>query len=301
MRFLPLYVLIALLVGGCARETQKTLPPIGQTSTFPTDDLGRAVALKQPARRVVCIGPGATETIFALGAGDKLVGRDQFSNYPKTALKAPVAGDFSGPFPEKVIALRPDLVIVQGETYDAARAKLWEEKIGAPIAVLTASDVEGVAKGIEKIGAWLGAKNEAARIVKGFPAESKVPANNRARAFFEVQRSPLWAAGGSTLIDSVMRKAGVQNIAEIKGYKAYSLEKLITQNPDFYIVAGENSDKARAMKELQNAPTLKNLACIRSGRVVVLHSDWALRPGPRLPLGIRELSDQIASLNQTRK
>ena len=292
-----MWFLFALLLGGCTSEEQKT--PV--SSAFSKDDLGRVIELKQPARRVVCIGPGATETIFALGAGDKLVGRDQYSNYPKAALKIPVTGDFSGPFPEKAIALRPDLIIVQGETYDAARAKLWEEKIGAPVAVLAASDVEGVAQGIEKIGAWMDAKKEAARLVKEFPAKSKTPDNNRARAFFEVQRSPLWAAGGSTLIDSVLQNAGVQNIAEINGYKAYSLEKLITQNPDFYIVAGENSDRARVLKELQTASALKNLACIRSGRVVVLHSDWVSRPGPRLPLGIRELSDQIAALKQTRK
>jgi iron complex transport system substrate-binding protein len=84
--------------------------------------LGRTITLKSVPQRIVTIGPGATEMIFALGAGSRLVGRDSSSDYPpgqrpRGVQGVPVVGDFSGPFVESTVAARPDLIIVQGETY----------------------------------------------------------------------------------------------------------------------------------------------------------------------------------------
>jgi ABC-type Fe3+-hydroxamate transport system substrate-binding protein len=293
-----------LLIGGCARAPQKTASPRnapaahGTPATpggaaFPADDLGRAVAMKAPAQRVVCIGPGATETIFALGAGAQLVGRDQVSDYPAAALKVPVMGDFTGPFPEKVVAARPDLVIVQGETYDAARAQMWEDKIGAPVAVLAPLTVAQVAENIEKIGAWLGRSAQARRLARPL-LESAVEksAAPLGTAFFEVGRAPLWTAGRGTLIDDVMQRARLTNTARgVQGYKEYSLETLATQNPDFYILAREEPQSVKVLRELRAQPVIGQLPCVRAGRVLVVDADLALRPGPRLAQGIQSLRD----------
>ena len=161
LRFLPVFCFA--LFAGCARDTptSSTPPaPVETTAqTFPKDDLGREVNLKSPAQRVVCIGPGATETIFALDAGAQLVGRDQVSDYPAAALKVPIVGDYTGPFIEKVIAAKPDLVIVQGETYDRARAEIWQQRIGAPVAILVPTSVRKFEQDVVKTSAWLGLKN----------------------------------------------------------------------------------------------------------------------------------------------
>ncbi|HVF11192.1 MAG TPA: ABC transporter substrate-binding protein, partial [Abditibacteriaceae bacterium] len=285
------------LLTGCGRVPEPQQHGLKQVAlnlpSLPRDDLGREIKLSAAPRRIVTIGPGATETIFALGAGERVVGRDSGSDYPPDKVKrVPIVANFTGPFFEKTAAVRPDFIIVQGETYDKTRADLWQQKCGAPVAVLSASKVAEVAQGIEKIGAWLHMHEAAKRMANelmglGLPAY-------QSSAFFEVQRSPLWTAGSGTLIDDVMRQAGFHNVArDIKGYKQYNLESLITRNPEFYIMAQKQPNATRALNELRRKPILKDLQCVRRGFVIVMPADLVLRPGPRLGRGIRMLREEI--------
>jgi ABC-type Fe3+-hydroxamate transport system substrate-binding protein len=269
-------------------------------SRFPKDDLDRSINLKAPAQRVVCIGPGATEAIFALGAGEKLVGRDQISDYPAATKNIPIVGDYVGPSVEKVIALRPDLVIIQGETYDKARVENWQQKTGVPVATLVPLNVEQARRGIEKIAAWLDATEKLAEVTKEFRALPPVKVRGRT-AFYEVQRSPLWTAGKGTLISDEMKVLGLKNVAQhLTSYKAFNIESLLKSDPDFYIVAMEEPDYQKALRELRSTPALKNLSAVRAGRVLVADADYVLRPGPRLPLGIQQMAKEISRLDTPR-
>ena len=268
----------------------------------PRDDLGREVKLTAPAQRIVTIGPGATETIFALGQGSRLVGRDQVSTYPADAVAVAVVGDFNGPIAEKVVAVRPDLIIVQGETYDKARVETWQKQCGAPVAALSPRTVKETAEGMEKIGAWLGASKQAAMLSQ--PLLSKIknapkPAS-KDTAFFEVSRSPLWTPGRGTLINDVMRLAGLTNVADITGYKQYNLETLTAKQPRFYIVAPEAPDKSKVLRELREQPSLRGLKAVQEGRVLIVRADLLTRPGPRLIAGIATL-EQEAKMASAKK
>ena len=304
MRFLRfiIFLFFAGILAGCGRpsETESAAPASTATekSAFPRDDLGREVNLKAPAKRVVCIGPGATETIFALGAGSKLVGRDQISDYPKETSEIPIVGDYTGPFVEKAIAVKPDLVIVQGETYDKSRADNWQSKIGVPVAVLVPMSVHRVAYGIQKLGVWLGIEKESQKLFSKFNSHLVDRGlEGEPKGFFEVQRSPLWTAGKDTLIGSVMGKAGVANLAlGISGYKQYNVESLLNKEPDLFIVAEANPNREKVIRELKSHPVLKKLKCVNEGRVIVLPADWLLRPGPRLLQGIEALKREAAPI-----
>jgi iron complex transport system substrate-binding protein len=272
-------------------------PRISSPRVLARDDLGREIRLAQTPQRVVVIGPGATEILFALGAGKRLIGRDQISTYPKEAQRAPVMGDFSGPFLEATTAAHPDFVIVQGETYDRARADAWQKQIGAPVAVLAATTLSGVADGIRKIASWLEVEGAAQPLLKRFEAVKNTREyaheKNRPSAFFEVGRAPLWASGNNTLIGDVMRAAGVRNAtSDISGYKAYSLETLQTRRIDWYISTAQKTDEAarqNVLVHLRAQPGIRDLECVKKGRVVVLNADEVLRPGPRLLNGIETL------------
>lgn len=281
-----------------APQSPPDVPPrVAPAMAFPKDDLGREVVLKAPAQRVVCIGPGATETIFALGAQSQLVGRDQISDYPAATKTVPIVGDYVGPSVEKVIALRPDLVIIQGETYDKSRVENWQQKIGAPVATLVPLSVEQTRRGIEKIAAWLGATEKLAAATKEFRTLPP-PTPTTKTGFYEVQRSPLWTAGKNTLIADEMKVLGLKNIAhDITSYKAFNIEVLLKSDPDFYIVTMEKPDYQQALRQLRSTPALKNLSAVRAGRVLVADADLVLRPGPRLPVGIRSLAKQISRLD----
>jgi iron complex transport system substrate-binding protein len=318
MRFCFVVPVIMFLLGGCTQSppTNTSASPTSAPkvlSPTPRDDLGREIKLDKVPQRVVVIGPGAVEILFAIGAGDTLVGRDPYADYPSQAQKAAVVADYRGPMFEQTVAARPDFIIVQGETWDKDRIDLWQQKCGAPVAALTATNIKQVAASIEKIGAWMGKMTEAKRVAQPLydaANATTVPLKAQPTAIFEVQRSPLWAAGQGTLIHDVMRLAGVRNIAEIEGYKQLNLESLTAKQPQLYIVStsGEYSlsqphsqspsyDKAIAEREkVRRAPKVGQLAPVRAGKIIVIPSNWVLRPGPRLVQGIRELKAQAQKL-----
>jgi iron complex transport system substrate-binding protein len=259
-----------------------------------SDDLGRAIEVPGDIKRLVVIGPGAIETVFALGASQKLVGRDSYADFPAAAKKIAVAGDYTGPSVEKCIALHPDLIIVQGETWDKARVEDWQKKIGAPVAALTATSVKEVQKDFLKIGRWVGRTKEAAALAKGLDGGRGTA---KIGAFLEVGRSPLFTAGQGTLVDDVVRAGGYSNIAsDVKGYQPFGLESLLARQPSAYI-APSSLSRAALLRELRASPTLSKLKCIREGRVIAIKGDYLLRPGPRLKLGIDQLRREVRRLS----
>ena len=296
--------LTALILSGCARQTA-TAPataPAGSPASMPAsatasapvkapvaamppDVLGRAVPLQTPAQRAVVIGPGAVEIVYALGAQGHIVGRDQSADFPPAALKLPVAGDYQGPNVETVVAMKSDLIIIQGEGYDAARVDKLQRQVGVPVAMIGAQSVDQLGADIERIGAWLGAPDKAQALAKPFAGATQV-APDAPTAFIEVGRSPqLYTAGANTLLGDALGRAGFANAAKVKGYQPYNIENLLTDDPRYYIVPTKKS-QADELSELRKNPTLSKLEAVRAGRVIAVNSDWMLRPGPRLKLAI---------------
>lgn len=293
LKLLRAFPLLVLLAGCNARGPAATPPPASnvavQGAQFPTDDLDRPVNLAAPAKRVIVIGPGAIETMFAIGADKQLVGRDNYAAVPAAAKDVAIAGDFQGPNVEQAVALRPDLIIVQGETYDRARVENWQSKIGAPVAVLTPHTLKMVREDIYKMGQWTGktAKSQKVAATLNLPA----PPKNGRKAFIEIGSSPLYSAGPDTLVGNIIEAAGFTNVAQIKGYQPYNIESLLANPPDVYL-ATSDKPKAQIVAELRKSPTLSKLDCIRKGRVIVVEGDLILRPGPRLKQGIEKLREQ---------
>jgi len=258
--------------------------------SFPADDLGRPVALKQPAKRVVAIGPGLVETMFTLGAQKQLVGRDDYADFPLPAKQVAIAGDFNGPNIEQCLALRPDLVIVQGETSNRAKFDDWQSKLGVPVAALTTTNFDDLARDLRNVGAWIGQKARANALAKHFQSPS-APLKPGAKALIETGDSPGFIAGRGTLVSEAARHAGYRNIAdelEIDGYKQVNIEALLVHPPDLVIVPSKKP-KAQVLATLRADGALASLSCVKAGRVVVVNGDWLLRPGPRLLEGVAAL------------
>ena len=261
--------------------------PAASTFSSPRDDLDRPVKLKFPARRVLVIGPGAVETIFALGAGDRIVGRDSGADFPPDIKKVAIVADFNGPFIEACIAQRPDLVLAQGETWNRERIESWQKKIGAPVAALAPTTVTMVQQDADKIAAWLGVPARDLKLGSPLRDARQTP---QPTAFVEIGRSPLWTAGQNTLVSDVVARAGFRNVArDVAGYKAFSKEALLQRQPDFYIATGEPKDRARIVSDLKRDAALSGLKCVREGQVLVVPGSFLLRPGPRLQDGIKQI------------
>jgi iron complex transport system substrate-binding protein len=211
---------------------------------------------------------------------------------------------------ESAVAARPDLIIVQGETYGRTRMDDWQKKTGVPVAALSAASVDGVADGLKKVGAWIGAAAPAQSIASRLYLHRKEPRPG-VTAFFEVGRKPLWTAGRDSLIDDILVRAGFTNAArDVVGYKQYNLESLLARQPNLYIVTsgrlktaeqwhtGLEAERVRVLAELRREPALKGLKAVQSGRVIVVPSDWALRPGPRIYGAIQTMAEQAARLEK---
>jgi iron complex transport system substrate-binding protein len=283
--------LLLLFLSGCqTAQKSRPAPSTSPVSTVIQDDLGRDIALQGEAKRVIAIGPGAVETVFALGAEPKLVGRDSWADYPAGAKKVAVAGDYTGPSVEKCIALRPDLVIVQGETWDKGRVESWQKQIGVPVAALTATNLKAVQDNFRKMGNWLGQEAAAARLARSLEV---TPTKDNIQAFVEVGRSPLFTAGEGTLVSDVLRAGGFANVAsDLRGYHAFGLESLLARQPAVYIgpSSSTSSSPSKALlSELRASPVLSKLKCVQDGRVIAVKGDYLLRPGPRLRIGIDQL------------
>ena len=298
-RALPILALLAGCKASAPVATSPAPSPNGVAKTaFPGDDLGRPVDLKAPAKRIIVIGPGAIETMFALGADKQLVGRDNYAIVPPAAKNVAIAGDFQGPNVEQSVALRPDLIIVQGETYDKARAENWQSKIGVPVAILTPHTLQMVREDILKMGKWTGKTASAQKVAATLNAPA--PPQNGPTAFIEIERSPLYSAGPDTLVGNVVEAAGFRNVAQIKGYQPYNIESLLAAPPDVYL-ATSDKPKAQVVAELKKSPTLSKLKCVQTGRVIVLNGDLILRPGPRLKQGIAQLQNEREIIGQRRE
>ena len=288
------WIVLAALLSGCARQaaTPTASKPIAPTkapaTAMPADVLGRAVPLQSPAKRAIVLGPGAIEIVYALGAQTRLIGRDDYADFPPAAREVAVAGNYLGPGVEAIIALRPDLVVIQGEGYDRARIEKWQSQIGAPIAVIGAHSVAEVGEDIARLGAWLGAPDKAKTLAAPFAGSTRL-APDAPTAFVELSRSPqLYTAGRNTLIGDALARAGFANAAKIQGYQAFNIESLVAANPRYYIVPSKQT-RAQELKTLRANPALSRLEAIRAGRVIVVNADWLLRPGPRLKSGIQAL------------
>jgi iron complex transport system substrate-binding protein len=286
--FFALILLFSFGITSCQLRMQRQAnAPEPTKSTFPVDDVNREIPLQKPAQHVAVIGPGATETIFQLGLGNRIVGRDQISDYPPAALKIPIIGNYTGPFYEKIIAAHPDLLIMQGETWNnVARLNEISQKIGAPVAALTATNLKDVSADIRKIGAWLGVSDNVEKITAPLDALVTNAPKARATAFIEIARSPLWTAGNDTLVGDAINLSGFKNVANVTGYKQFSMESLLALNPDVYIVPTDNPDAAKVLLSLQNDPQLGKLPAIKAGHVIVIDGDLLLRPSTRLAEGI---------------
>ncbi|BCM92019.1 vitamin B12-binding protein [Abditibacteriota bacterium] len=295
-RFLALGCLALVLAGGCTRPSSAPVGGLKQINLgfkFPDDDLGRPVALKAPAKRVVVIGPGAVETMFKLNAQSQLVGRDSFANYPPAAKKVAVGGDYQGPNVEQCLALRADLVVVQGETSNRARFEDWQKKLGVPVAALTTTNFRSLAADFRKLGAWIGKTTEAEALAKQFEA----PVPNYVviyRSLIQTGDSPGWIAGRGTLVSDAARRAGYGNVADelkIDGYKQISFESLLVHPPDVIIVPS-TKPKAQVLTSLRANAALAKLPCVQKGHIVVIDGDLLLRPNPRLLEGVKQLQQQ---------
>jgi iron complex transport system substrate-binding protein len=265
------------------------------------DGLGRQVTINAVPQRIVSLAPSNTEILFALGLGDKVVGVTEYCNYPEAAKTKPKVGGFSTVDIEKVVSLRPDLVLatqIHSKTIIPAL-----EKLGLTVVALTPSSLTGVLDSITLVGKITGQSKEASELIKDLSTRIKAIADKtqklspaqRPRVFYVTWHDPLWTAGTGTLSNDVISQAGGQNIAsDITGDKTIDLETVINRDPEVIIVSvGMGTGEDSPWQYIKSESRLKNTQALLTGRVYKIDGDLIHRPGPRIVEALEQMAQFI--------
>lgn len=241
--------------------------------------------------RVVSISPNTTETMFAIGAGDLLVGRSRYCDLPAEAQKLPTVGGFSDPNIEAIVGLTPTLVIgARGPAGPTLMDTLRSH--GIDTFFPETETIAAIKTMITDLGKRVNHVDDAARVVQEIEAKqnalkAKLSGKPRVRVLFAFDIAPVIAAGPGSFTDEVLREAGGENVVTKGGaYPTIGLEHLLTLDPDVLLDGATDMQATKSMKErVTDTPGWKELRAVKEGRIRPVGSD-ALRPGPRIGDGL---------------
>lgn len=255
------------------------------------DQLGRTVKIKKVPQRIISIAPSDTEIIFALGLGYKVVGVDQFSDFPADAKTKTNLGSYTSPSIEKIIALNPDLIL----TTAVHQAKVIPilESMGYTVLALDPKTIEEVLDAITLVGKVTDTQKEAIELVasldkrvKAVTEQTKSLADaKKPKVFYIVWYNPLMGPGKGTFQDDLINKTGGINIASnLNGFATISLEAVIAANPEIMIagisIGTDMTDQNVAL--IKNEPRLKDTPARQNNKIYILDGNIVSRPGPRI-------------------
>lgn len=304
-----LLLLVSVLAGCGGTATQEAPKPAAdqkpapeakaqpKQTTYPLtlkDDAGRDVTIAAEPKRILSVAPSNTELLFALGKGKSLVGRSEFDDYPAEAKEIPSVGGFFPPDYEKIVATKPDLVLVVTGS-DEARNKLVNDyKLN--VYVVNPQTFDELYASTLKLGQVINAQEAAEKLVADMKAQVKEIADKAAKAttkpsvYYEVWDEPLMTAGTGTFINDLITLAGGTNAgAEVKGWSNISAEQVAKANPD--LIVASSPDIQAKIKARANWSAYK---AVKEGKILVVSDANPVdRPGPRLVLGLKWFAQAI--------
>ena len=255
-----------------------------------TDMAGRQISLDAPASRIVALTASDCEILYAVGAGDTLVGRGEYCDYPAEVSEVPSVQSGLETNIEQIIALDPQVVIMStmAQTEEQIAAL---EAAGISVVINDAKDIAGIYTSIELIGAVTGKNDEAAGVVDQMKTafdeiSSKVTGTGEKTVYFEV--SPLeyglWTAGSGTFMDELADMLGLTNaFADVEGWGEISQEQVIERDPDYIAtIAMYFGEGVKPVDEIMGRDGWQDIKAVKNGAILNADSNEISRPGPRL-------------------
>ena len=244
-------------------------------------------------QRIVSLAPSVTETLFALGFGNRLVGVTTYCDYPAEALKLPKIGGFTSPSLEVIVVKRPDLVIGVSSATDPVKVREME-RLGLEVALVSLASVSDILSSIKHIARLLGNPETGEKLVDKITRQlnavtKRVGAAPRRSTLLAVGLRPLVAVGGKNFIDELITLAGGENIAGNAAQPWLNLpdEYVVAKAPQVIIEAGMGSNRNESARHWAD---LKSIPAVKERRVYSYPSDKILRPGPRIGEGLEEIA-----------
>jgi iron complex transport system substrate-binding protein len=272
----------ALLLAACAAHAEVRV----------TDDYGKPVVLDAPARRVVSLAPHLTELMYAAGAGERMVGAVQYSDYPIAAQRLPRIGSEASIDLEALVALSPDLVVAWPNA-GSARAVERIAALGIPVFRSEPRALEDIARTLETLGRLAGTESTATAAANAFRARAAAIARRhaaraRVRVFYQVWDRPLVTVNGDHVISKVMRLCGGENVMADLPALAPEIdrERVLRADPEAIVASGADGGRPPWLDAWRAFP---GLAAVRGDNLYAIRPELLQRHTPRLLDGADEL------------
>lgn len=290
MRLKAMWTVLAALFALLAAHPAPAASPV-----VIVDDIGTRVELNAPARRVIALYGAFSEMLYLVGAGDQVIARTQADQFPEAIRTLPSVGTHMRPNVEMIIGLKPDLVIRSATRAEEVPELERIREAGIPVATFAPKDFDAIFSVIERLGVLTGHEdtaNKAVSDLKGRLAavRAHIASGTRApRVFFEVRADPLTAAGKGSIVEAIIEAAGAVNaIANDKPIVRYDVERLLADQPDFYVVQKGPMNRNPAAPDRR--AHFDRVRAVREGRVIEVDEFLFSRPGPRCVDAVEILS-----------
>lgn len=296
---LLMLVMLTAVFAGCKKDEEGE-GDAGAAFTL-TDMTGREIEFDGPVTRIVALTPSDCEILYVLGAGDTVVGRGAYCDYPEEVLEKTVVESGADTNIEEILALEPQVVLMSTMAQTEEQIASLEEA-GVKCVVSDAQDIAGVYTAIEMIGKMVGKETEAAGIIDGMKTtfsqvEQNATGDGSKTIYFEI--SPLewglWTAGSGTFMDELATMMGLTNIfADVDGWAEVSEEQVIERNPDYIVtVTMYYGEGPTPDEEIMGRDGWQGITAVQSGAIYVADNNEITRPGPRLAAAAEDLYEFV--------
>jgi len=288
-----LIVLLSILVSmvsGCQTQFR--------SGTY-TDDVGRSVSIDEAPQRIVSHVPSVTETLFALGLGDRVVGVSDYCDYPEETRSKPSVGSYFNPSIENIVALDPDLVLTDGHSENIKGL----EGLGITYFVVDPKDIDGIFEDIELLGKVTGTEETAKTLINDMENDISYVSNRvkdapKVKVFYIIDATDLslpWTVGPGSFADALITMAGGENAAAKAqdAWVQFSIEEVVSSDPEIIIIPAKHGTAFTSPETLKTYPAWSGISAVKQDRICTIDGDLVDRSGPRIVQGLEEMAKII--------
>ena len=261
------------------------------------DESGRNVTVPDHAHRIICLTPSITDTVYAIGAGNDVVGITDYTIYPPQARQKTSVGDVLRPSLERIAVLHPDLVIGIASFNDAETIR-GIERMGIAVFLINGSGLEGLYHSIASIGRAVGRDSESATLVSQLRTRERnvrllAQSGTHPKVFFALSIDPCITAGHRAFITELLTAAGAHSVTDdlAQEWVNVNVEAILPKKPDFVLLL---KDSPFGVKEMRDHPGWRSFEAVRMGRVIRV-DDRLQYPSPVAFDALESLAAQLHS------
>lgn len=304
MRILPLlglgigFLFLPRLLAPRSASPSASPPPDPARSQFPItliDGVGRRVELTSPPERIVSLAPSLTEMAWTMGVGDRLIGRTRYCRWPEAARKVPVIGGLNDPEVERLLAMRPDLVLATKLT--SREVVQYLAGTGLKVIVFTHAGIAGMLDDMQRLAAWVkvgpAGLDQLQDLFRRYnrlrEAAARIPESRRARVLLLFGLEGYYSGGKGSFSGEIVQLAGALNLADRTGieWPRLAMESILEWDPETIVLAEDRGESANpALREQFAAwktdPRWGRVSAVRHQNLLIMNNAVMTIPGPRV-------------------